>query len=278
MLYQAYQLQSDLTSPWRLMAQHLSSSLWLQDTERSVLRKMSAACDVLSRMRLTHTRPAYGIDRVQSAGQTWGIEEETVLSLPFGSLLHFKKVGDATAPQQPPVLLAAPLSGHFATLLRETVRTLLQDHDVYITDWHNARDVGLWHGGFGLDDYIGYLMAFLQTIGPGAHMVAVCQPCVAALAATHADRKAIAAMRAGLAQMRRRCAVVELEVVLEHVQEVFLQAHHQRVHPGVEEDIGAFEAHLGCIPRRKVLHVHGSGNHGTGNAQSLGDVPLHLRA
>lgn len=69
MLYQAYQLQSDLTSPWRLMAQHLSSSLWLQDTERSVLRKMSAACDVLSRMRLTHTRPAYGIDQVQSAGR-----------------------------------------------------------------------------------------------------------------------------------------------------------------------------------------------------------------
>ena len=184
MLYQAYQLQSDLTSPWRLMAQHLSSSLWLQDTERSVLRKMSAACDVLSRMRLTHTRPAYGIDQVLSAGRTWGIEEETVLSLPFGALLHFKKVGDTAAPQQPPVLLAAPLSGHFATLLRETVRTLLQDHDVYITDWHNARDVGLWHGGFGLDDYIGYLMAFLQTIGPDAHMVAVCQPCVAALAAT----------------------------------------------------------------------------------------------
>jgi poly(3-hydroxybutyrate) depolymerase len=184
MLYQAYQLQSDLTSPWRLMAQHLSSSLWLQDTERSVLRKMSAACDVLSRMRLTHTRPAYGIDQVLSAGRSWGIEEETVLSLPFGALLHFKKVGDTAAPQQPPVLLAAPLSGHFATLLRETVRTLLQDHDVYITDWHNARDVGLWHGGFGLDDYISYLMAFLQTIGPGAHMVAVCQPCVAALAAT----------------------------------------------------------------------------------------------
>ena len=70
-----------------------------------------------------------------------------------------------------------------ATLLRETVRTLLQDHDVYITDWHNARDIGLWHGGFGLDDYIDYLMQFMKAIGPGAHMVAVCQPCVAALAA-----------------------------------------------------------------------------------------------
>jgi poly(3-hydroxybutyrate) depolymerase len=78
----------------------------------------------------------------------------------------------------------APLSGHFATLLRETVRTLLQDHDVYITDWHNARDVPLSRGAFGLDDYIEHMMRFLAAIGPGAHLVAVCQPCVAALAAT----------------------------------------------------------------------------------------------
>ena len=85
---------------------------------------------------------------------------------------------------QPPVLLVAPLSGHFATLLRETARTLLQDHDVYITDWHNARDVSLIHGAFSLDDYITYMMRFVEAIGPGVHMVAVCQPCVAALAAT----------------------------------------------------------------------------------------------
>jgi poly(3-hydroxybutyrate) depolymerase len=82
------------------------------------------------------------------------------------------------------VLLVAPLSGHFATLLRETVKTLLQDHDVYITDWHNARDVSLRHGAFGLDDYIDHMIRFTETIGPGTHVVAVCQPCVAALAAT----------------------------------------------------------------------------------------------
>jgi poly(3-hydroxybutyrate) depolymerase len=81
-------------------------------------------------------------------------------------------------------LLVAPLSGHFATLLRETTRTLLQDHDVYITDWHNARDVALRNGPFALDDYIEYMMRFMETIGPGTHVVAVCQPCVAALAAT----------------------------------------------------------------------------------------------
>ena len=86
------------------------------------------------------------------------------------------------------MLLVAPLSGHFATLLRETARTLLQDHDVYITDWHNARDVGLTHGRFGLDEYIDTLMFFTQAVtaesGARAHWVAVCQPCVAALAAT----------------------------------------------------------------------------------------------
>jgi poly(3-hydroxybutyrate) depolymerase len=78
----------------------------------------------------------------------------------------------------------APLSGHFATLLRETARTLLQDHDVYITDWHNARDVSLRHGPFGLDDYIDHMIQYTSAIGPGVHVVAVCQPCVAALAAT----------------------------------------------------------------------------------------------
>ena len=184
MLYQAYQLQSDLTSPWRLLAQRLGAPAWVQENESHNFRMPMAAFDVLARMRLTHSRPSYQIDTVEMEGQTFEVQEEVAMHLPFGSLLHFKKIGAHKLPYQPPVLLAAPLSGHFATLLRETVRTLLQDHDVYITDWHNARDIGLWHGGFGLDDYIDYLMQFMQAIGPGVHMVAVCQPCVAALAAT----------------------------------------------------------------------------------------------
>ena len=183
MLYQAYQLQSDLMSPMRLTAQCLSQSLWTEKTERSLLRKMSAACDVLSRLRLTHSRPPYGIHSVTTEGREVAVEEHCLLTLPFGSLLHFRKT-DNDLPAQPPVLLVAPLSGHFATLLRETARTLLQDHDVYITDWHNARDVSLRHGAFDLDDYITYMMRFTEAIGPGVHMVAVCQPCVAALAAT----------------------------------------------------------------------------------------------
>ena len=180
MLYYAYQTHSDLASPLRLFAQHASPALWWRQTEGSLLRKISAACEVMSRLRLTHTRPAYGISAVEVDGQSIPVAEEKVLTLPFGTLLHFRKEGVSG---QPPLLLMAPLSGHFATLLRETVRTLLQDHDVYITDWHNARDVGLSNGVFALDDYIEYMMRFLAEVGPGVHAVAVCQPCVAALAA-----------------------------------------------------------------------------------------------
>ncbi|MCW5648904.1 MAG: polyhydroxyalkanoate depolymerase [Ramlibacter sp.] len=181
MLYQAYQTQSDLMSPFRLLAQSSSAALWLRHTEGSVLRKLSAANEVFSRMRLTHSRPAFGITSITMGGEDIPVTEVKALALPFGTLLHFSKAGVSG---QPPVLLVAPLSGHFATLLRETARTLLQDHDVYITDWHNARDVSLRHGAFGLDDYIDYMMQAMATIGPGVHVVAVCQPCVAALAAT----------------------------------------------------------------------------------------------
>lgn len=184
MLYQAYQLQSDLMSPIRLLAQSLSASLWFDNTERSPLRGMAAASAVISRMRLTHSRPAYGIESVDVVGAPVAVTEEVVLKKPFGSLLHFRRALPAGVPAQPRVLLVAPLSGHFATLLRETARTLLQDQDVYITDWHNARDVDLRHGAFSLDDYIAYMMDFIAAVGPGTHVVAVCQPCVAALAAT----------------------------------------------------------------------------------------------
>lgn len=183
MLYQAYQFQSDLMSPLRLLAQHASASLWLRKTERSLVRRLSAASEVISRMRLTHARPAYDITSVTVHGEALPVTEEVVMSAPFGTLLRFRKACSGGEPQ-PPVLLVAPLSGHFATLLRETARTLLQDHDVFITDWHNARDVPLREGPFSLDDYIDHMMQFLAAIGPGAHVVAVCQPCVAALAAT----------------------------------------------------------------------------------------------
>ena len=109
------------------------------------------------------------------------MREEEVVATPFGSLLRFRK--DTTCRRSPACCSSRRCRGHFATLLRDTVRELLPDHDVYITDWANARDVGIWHGRFGFDEYVDHVMWFLNVLGPGAHLVAVCQPCVQALAA-----------------------------------------------------------------------------------------------
>jgi len=132
------------------------------------------------RAGLTFSRPPYGIDSVQVGNRNVPVIEEPVFATPFGTLLRFRK---DIASEQPKVLVVAPMSGHFATLLRGTVRTLLPDHDVYITDWHNARDVPLSAGRFGFDDYVDHLVQFLETMGEGSHIVAVCQPAVQALAA-----------------------------------------------------------------------------------------------
>jgi polyhydroxyalkanoate depolymerase len=146
----------------------------------SPLSNLTAAYELIARAGLTHARPPYGIDSVMVGNREVAVSEEAADWTPFATLLHFKKDIDQA---QPRVLLIAPLSGHFATLLRATVRTMLAEHDVYITDWHNARDISVAEGRFGFDEYIGHIVRFLETMGPGAHLVAVCQPCVAALVA-----------------------------------------------------------------------------------------------
>ena len=147
----------------------------------AVLSNLTAAYELIARAGLTHDRPHFAIDRVTLGNNLdVAIHEHAALQTPFGTLLRFKKDVDIA---QPRVLLVAPLSGHFSTLLRETVRTMLPEHDVYITDWHNVRDVAHTYGRFGLDEYIEHLILFLEAIGPGAHVVAVCQPCVQVLAA-----------------------------------------------------------------------------------------------
>jgi polyhydroxyalkanoate depolymerase len=144
------------------------------------VRKFAAACELVSRARLTHTRPAYGIASVRVGNREVPVTEEALAATPFGTLLHFKKDIEQA---QPRVLVVAPLSGHFATLLRDTVKTLLADHDVCITDWHNARDIPVSAGVFGFEDYIDHIIQWLRVLGPGAHLLAVCQPCVQVLAA-----------------------------------------------------------------------------------------------
>ena len=144
------------------------------------LSHVTAAFDLLSRTALTHDHPGYHIDHVLIDGHPVPVSEEVAGSSPFCTLLRFRK---PSISGQPKVLVVAPLSGHFATLLRDTVRTLLVDHDVFLTDWRNAREIPLSHGDFGFDDCIEHIISFLETIGPGAHVIAVCQPCVQVLAA-----------------------------------------------------------------------------------------------
>jgi poly(3-hydroxybutyrate) depolymerase len=148
--------------------------------ENILVRNLAASYQILAGAALTHERPAFGIDTITLGNREVEVREEAIQTTPFATLQHFRK---DSAVAQPRVLLVAPLSGHFATLLRATVRTLLPDHDVFITDWHNARNVSLWHGRFDFDDYVDHIIRFLEAIGPGAHVVAVCQPCVAVLAA-----------------------------------------------------------------------------------------------
>ncbi|MEY8877215.1 MAG: polyhydroxyalkanoate depolymerase [Leptothrix sp. (in: b-proteobacteria)] len=198
MLYAAYQAFTDSLGPWQQAAGWAASGLSerimrLGDWPAPIgLREMAAAHEVFSRLRLTHRRPAFGIDSVTlgegDTAHSVPVTERLVLRKPFGSLLRFERAdapeaGDSGKPL-PRVLIVAPLSGHFATLLADTARTMLADHDVYITDWHNARDVPLAAGPFGFSEYVEYLIDFVQTLGPGTHLLAVCQPCVPVLAAT----------------------------------------------------------------------------------------------
>jgi poly(3-hydroxybutyrate) depolymerase len=183
MIYQAYQAHSDLLWPLRTMAKNALPALYRgRDVpgEDMALRKLAAACEVFVLATLTHKRPPFGIDVVTVGERQVKVHEEEALSTPFGTLLHFRKAMPDPGPR---VLIVAPMSGHFATLLRDTARTMLADHDVYITDWHNARNVPAMAGRFGLDEYTEHLMQFLGVMGPGGHLVAICQPCVEALAA-----------------------------------------------------------------------------------------------
>jgi poly(3-hydroxybutyrate) depolymerase len=181
MLYQAYQAHSDIMVPVRAWAgAALHAFAPLNGFSTPAIKNLNAAYELIARAGLTHVRPPYGIDTVMVGNEELPVTEQAAHATPFGTLLHFAKdVGAA----QPRVLLVAPLSGHFATLLRNTVKTMLPEHDVYITDWHNARDAPISAGRFGFDDYVEHLIKFLEVMGPGAHVVAVCQPCVATLVA-----------------------------------------------------------------------------------------------
>nr|WP_294520178.1 polyhydroxyalkanoate depolymerase [uncultured Rhodopila sp.] len=184
MIYKIYQAQADLMFPARQLAKlgaGVAKSMDMGEYTPAPLRQLGAALTMLADGGLSHQRPDYGFRTVKMGNDVVGVTEESRLETPFGTLLRFRKDSDI---QQPRVLVVAPMSGHFATLLRGTVAVLLPDHDVYITDWKNARDVPLSEGIFGFDEYVDHMIRFMEVIGEGSHMIAVCQPCVAALAAT----------------------------------------------------------------------------------------------
>ena len=151
MLYATYQTHADIMVPvrsWALAGLDVLAP-WASSEALRHLRNLTAAYEIIARAGLTHVRPPYDITSVQVGNREVAVTEEAVASTPFGTLLNFKKDVEIA---QPRVLVVAPLSGHFATLLRSLVRTLLPEHDVCITDWHNARDASTDAGRFGFDD------------------------------------------------------------------------------------------------------------------------------
>ncbi|HEY4172983.1 MAG TPA: polyhydroxyalkanoate depolymerase [Rhodopila sp.] len=184
MIYKLYQAQADLMYPARQMARlgaGLARAMDMGAFTPPPLRQFGAVCSMVADGGLTHHRPDYGFKFAKMGNDVVAVTEESRFETPFGTLLQFRK---DTPVVQPRVLVVAPMSGHFATLLRGTVAVLLPDHDVYITDWKNARDIPLSDGVFGFDEYVDHLIQFMEIMGEGSHMVAVCQPAVAALAAT----------------------------------------------------------------------------------------------
>ncbi|KVD53015.1 poly(3-hydroxybutyrate) depolymerase [Burkholderia ubonensis] len=181
--YPCYQWFAECTRPARAWAacMRVSMSMWPLSTSTSSGRTLDAWCELFECCAFSHRRPPFGIDAVDVDGATVPIVEHAATGTPFGTLLHFRKA--LPVARQPRVLIVAPMSGHFATLLRGTVRTMLADHDVYITDWHNPRDIPLRAGRFGFDEYVRHVIDFIRHIGPDAHVLAICQPTVAALAA-----------------------------------------------------------------------------------------------
>ena len=183
MLYQAYEFQRQLATPVRLWANALEqaySSPYNPWADTWFGKSVAAGAEIVARLTQTYAKPAFGLNTTQVGDEIVAVNEEILLRKPFGQLLHFHR---DTTRRDPKVLVVAPMSGHFATLLRGTVEALLPDHDVHITDWIDAREVPLAQGNFDLNDYIDYVIEFCRYLGPDVHVIAVCQPSVPVMAA-----------------------------------------------------------------------------------------------
>ena len=186
MLYYLYEMNHAALAPWRAMAD-AGLSFWtspanpLSSTQFG--RSFAASLELFERTTRRYGKPAFGITETISGDELVAVEETEALRKDFCSLLHFRKLEAKRKTPEHKLLIVAPMSGHYATLLRGTVEAMLPHYDVYITDWIDARTVPLTHGTFDLDDYVDYVRAFLTHLGPGTSVMAVCQPSVPVMAA-----------------------------------------------------------------------------------------------
>jgi poly(3-hydroxybutyrate) depolymerase len=188
-LYHLHELQRRLMNPVSLWAQatsELFSSPYSPLAYTPMSRRLAAGYDLLHRLGKRYEKPAFGLSPTVINGTAVAVVEDIDVEKPFCRLLHFRREfagKPARRPADPRVLIVAPLSGHHATLLRDTVRALLPEHDVWITDWIDARLVPVSKGPFHLDDYVAYVREFITRLGPNVHVISVCQPTVPVLAA-----------------------------------------------------------------------------------------------
>ncbi|MCI5077788.1 polyhydroxyalkanoate depolymerase [Oricola sp.] len=186
MFYHLYEANHALMQPWRAAVD--ATRLFFRNPLNPISmtragRTAAAWCEVFERATRRYGKPAFDLPQTEIDGQTVDVHEKVIWSKPFCNLIHFRRELARPRPADPKVLLIAPMSGHYATLLRGTVERFLPEADVYITDWVDARCVPLSEGRFDLDDYIDYVIEMLHLLGPETHIVGVCQPSVPVLAA-----------------------------------------------------------------------------------------------
>ncbi|ROT44627.1 polyhydroxyalkanoate depolymerase [Pusillimonas sp. NJUB218] len=184
MLYDLHEFQRAFLNPLAAFTEHgsqLFSHPYSPLAYTPVSRQIAASYSLVHRLGKEYEKPAWGLHTTKINGRDVAVQDRVVLHKPFCNLVHFER--DTLRPNDPVVLLVAPLSGHHATLLRDTVKALLPNHNIYVTDWVDARMVPLHEGPFHLNDYIAYIREFMTFLGAGLHVVSVCQPTVPVLAA-----------------------------------------------------------------------------------------------
>ncbi|MCB1522001.1 MAG: polyhydroxyalkanoate depolymerase [Hyphomicrobiaceae bacterium] len=187
MQYLSYELAHMVVQPMRMVARAMKQQAEMPFNplaKTPIMRQVSAACEVFEGVTRRYGKPEWGIETTTIHGLEVPVREEMVLAKPFCNLVHFDRPEEIVGKRyDPKLLIVAPMSGHYATLLRGTVQEMIKEHNVYVTDWVDARDVPLYQGRFDLDDFIDYIISFIRFLGPNTHVMAVCQPSVPVLAA-----------------------------------------------------------------------------------------------